>query len=221
MRHRRAPSVASLCSLITFLLLASSLSFAQGTPQEYERARQFLPGNLRHSIYVAEVSPHWLDKTNRFWYHRVSPKSSEFILVDAEHNTAGPAFDHEKLAAALSKVTHRGFSAADLPFDSIDFSDDQKSLRFHLEGSQWTCTLSDYECKSGAADESEEAISPNKKWKAFVKDHNLYLRNNSTGAEVPLTTDGVSGCDYATPLPALRLLVEQGTDEPKQPAAVF
>jgi len=222
MRHRRAPSVASLCSLVTSLLLfACSLSFAQGTVQEYERARQFLPGNLRHSIYVAEVSPHWLDKANRFWYHKVSPKGGEFILVDAEHNTAGPAFDHEKLAATLGRVTHREFSATDLPFDSIDFSDDQKSLRFHLEGSQWTCTLSDYECKSVASDESEEAVSPDKKWKAFVKDHNLYVKSVSTGAEAQLTTDGVSGCDYATPLPTLRLLVEQGTDEPKQPAAVF
>src|SRR5215510_849859 len=101
MRHRREPSVASLCSLITSLLLASSLTLAQGTLQDYERARQFLPGNLRHSVYVAEVSPHWVDKTNRFWYHKVSPKGTEFILVDAERNSAGPAFDHEKVAAAL------------------------------------------------------------------------------------------------------------------------
>src|SRR5262249_9408008 len=172
MRHGRTSSIASFCSVITFLLLVCSLTFAQGTLKDYERARQFLPGNLRHSIYVAEVAPHWLDKTNRFWYHKVSPQGSEFILADAEHNTRSSAFDHQKLGATLGRITHREFSATDLPFDSIDFSDDQKSLRFQLDGSQWTCTLSDYECKSGGADESEEAISPDKKWKVLVKDHN-------------------------------------------------
>src|SRR5438034_7217449 len=134
-----------LCSwcrrTILFVLVACLMSLAQGTLEDYQRAQHFLPGDLRHSIYVADVSAHWVDKTNRFWYHKVSPKGSEFIFVDADHNSAGPAFDHEKLAAALTRITHREFSATDLPFDTIEFSDDQKSLRFHLDGSQWTCAL--------------------------------------------------------------------------------
>jgi dipeptidyl-peptidase-4 len=211
------------CCLSTaaFLLLISTQSIAQGTLADYQRAQRFLPGNLRHSIYVAEVSPHWLDKTNRFWYHKVSPKGSEFILVDADHNTVAPAFDHAKLAATLARATKREISVTDLPFDTIEFSDDQKSLRFRVDHAEWTCTLSDYECKPGPADDSDEALSPDKKWKAFVKEHNLYVRNISTGAEVQLTQDGVPGWGYATPLPALRALVEQGTDDVKQPAAVF
>ena len=220
MRSRGEPSVVNLYCLITSLLLGSSLAFAQSTLQDYERARQFLPGNLRHSIYVADVSPHWLDKTNRFWYHKVSPKGSEFILVDAEHNTDGPAFDHEKLAAALTRLTHREVSATELPFTDIDFTNDQKAFRFELDGARWTCTLSDYDCKSGPTEDSED-LSPDKKWKAFVKEHNLYVRYVPTGTEVQLTHDGEAGWDYATPLPSLRPLVEQGTDDVKQPAAVF
>ncbi len=213
--------VSSLCRTTAFLTLLTSMSQAQGTLSDYERARQFLPGNLRHSIYVAEVAPHWIDKTNRFWYHKVSPKGSEFILVDAEHNTVAPAFDHEKLAGALARVTTREFSAKDLPFDTIEFSDDQKSLSFELDGSKWTCTLTDYKCKPGKEDDSDEGFSPNKKWKALVKDHNLYVKNTSTGAMAQLTHDGVSGWDYATPLPALGMLLEQGTEDVKQPASVF
>jgi dipeptidyl-peptidase-4 len=206
---------------VAFLLLGALQSFAQGRLEDYQRAQRFLPGNLRHSIYVAEVSAHWLDKTNRFWYHKVSAKGSEFILVDADHNTVAPAFDHEKLAAALARLTKREFSATDLPFDAIEFTDDQKAVRFQIEKSRWTCTLSDYDCKLEAAEDSNEALSPDKKWNASVKDHNLYVRNVLTGATVQLTQDGVAGWDYATPLPALRLLVEQGTEDVKQPAAVF
>lgn len=201
--------------------VAATQSSEPGTLADYQRARQFLPGNLRHSIYVADVSPHWIDKTNRFWYHKVSPKGSEFILVDAERNTAGPAFDHEKLAAALNHVTHREYPATDLPFDTIEFTDNQKAVRFHLEDQQWTCTLADYDCKPGPKDDSDAALSPDKRWNALVKDHNLYVKNASTGTVVQLTQDGVSGCDYATPLPALRLMVEQETEDVKQPAMVF
>lgn len=214
-----------LCNLcrwtIAFLLLASLHSVAQGRLEDYQRAQRFLPGNLWHSIYVADVAAHWLDKTNRFWYHKASPKGSEFILVDADHNTVAPAFDQEKLAAALARLTKREYSATDLPFDTIEFTDDQKAIRFQIEKSGWTCTLSDSDCKPEPTEDSDEAHSPDKKWSAFVKDHNLYVRNVSTGTTVPLTQDGVAGWEYATPLPALSLLVEQGTEDVKQPAAVF
>jgi dipeptidyl-peptidase 4 len=210
-------SLLVLCSL----LLSCARVFAQGSLADYERAKKFLPGNLRHSIYVAEVSPHWIDKTNRFWYHKASPKGSEFILVDAEHNTQGPAFDHEKLAAALAKATHREISATELPFEDIDFSDDGKAISFQVNNDHWICTLADYNCHGEPAENSEEGISPDKKWFAYVKDHNLYLRDTSTGTSVELTTDGVPGYDYATPLPSLRLYVEQGTEDVHQPASVF
>ena len=206
---------------MAFFLFVSAWSFAQGTLGDYQRAQRFLPGNLRHSIYVADVSAHWLDKTDRFWYHKVSPKGSEFILVDAAHNTVAPAFDHEKLASTLARLTKREVSATDLPFDTIEFTDDQKGIRVQIENSHWTCSLSDYECNPGAGADSDEALSPDKKWNALVKDHNLYVRNVSTGTTTQLTQDGIAGWDYATPLPALRLLVEQGTEDVKQPASVF
>ena len=213
--------LSTLCRALLLLPLAASVGGAQGTLKDYERARQFLPGNLRRSIYVAEVAPHWVHKSNRFWYHKVSPKGREFILVDAEHNTVAPAFDHEKLAAGLARAAKREVSATDLPFDTIEFSDDQKSISFELDGKNWTCRVSDYECKPGNEDESDEGLSPNKKWKALVKHHNLYVKNISTGAIAQFTQDGISGWDYATPLPALGMLVEQGTEDVTQPAAVF
>jgi dipeptidyl-peptidase 4 len=195
--------------------------FAQGTAEDYQRARNFLYGNLHHSIYVADVSAHWIDKTNRFWYHKVSPSGSEFIVVDAERNTAGPAFDHAKVATAVASATKREVSASDLPFDDIEFSEDGKSIHFNFDEARWTCPLSDYKCTSEPAEKSDEALSPDKKWAAYVKDHNLHVRNVSTGTSVQLTHDGVASWDYATPLPALRLLVEQKTEEVKQPVGVF
>src|SRR5260221_9722925 len=197
------------------------LARAQGAAVDYERARTFLHGNLQHSIYIVDVNVHWIGKSSRFWYRKVGPKGSEFIVVDAERNTSEPAFDHAKLASALAESTKREVSSTDLPFDAIELADDGKSVTFNLESSRWTCVFSDYKCTSSPAPKPDEPQSPDKKWTAYVKDHNLYVRNLSTGTSVQLTQDGVSGWDYATPLPALRLLVEQKTEDVKQPAGVF
>ena len=202
-------------------LFLVSGAFSQGTLEDYERARSFLYGNLRHSIHVADVSPHWIDKTNRFWYHKAAPTGSEFIIVDAEHNTMGPAFDHDRLAKNLAEVSKREVRADELPFDDIDLAEDGKSVQFDFADARWTCSLTDYKCASEPAQKPEESQSPDKKWSAFVKEHNLYVRNVSSGTVVQLTQDGASGWDYATPLPALRLLVEQKSDNVKQPAGVF
>src|SRR5205814_9808382 len=56
--------------------------------------------------------------------------------------------------------------------------DESKAIRFAIEKAQWTCSLENYECsqRPEAAPPSEE-LSPNKRWAAFVKEHNLYLRD--------------------------------------------
>ncbi len=139
-------------------------SYAQGTREDYQRAEQFLAGNLRHRIYVADVAPRWIAKKNRFWYRKQGTKATEFILVDAEQNTTGPAFDHARLAESLSKALKREVSATEFPFDSIDFSDVGKSISFQVDGAPWSCQLENYQCKKGpepVAGQYEEA-SPNK-----------------------------------------------------------
>jgi hypothetical protein len=110
-----------------------------------------------------------------------------------------------------------------LPFSEIEFVDSGKAIRFSVDGAQWTCPLATYECQKEEAhpEKPNEVLSPNKRWAAYVKEHNLYLRDVSTGTVLQLTHDGVAGWDYATPLPSLRVMVDQGTEDVKQPAAVF
>jgi dipeptidyl-peptidase-4 len=208
---------------VVLLLFPVHEVVAQGALEDYRRAQSFLAGNLRHVISPADVAPHWIEKTNRFWYRRVSPTGTEFVLVDAKKNTSDPAFDHERLAAALSHAAKREYSAAALPFSEIEFVDAGKAVRFSIEGSQWTCVLATYECQNepAHAERKYDVESPNKRWAAYVKEHNLYLRDVSTGTALQLTHDGAPGWDYATPLPSLRVMVDQGTEDVKQPAAVF
>src|SRR5579863_4151364 len=219
MRSKRCPG--SLAILLLFLVPFAAL--AQGTLEDYQRAERFLPGNVRHLVSIADVNPHWIEKTNRFWYRRIGLSDTQFILVDAEQNTSGPAFDHERLATALSSAAKQEYSASALPFAEFEFVESGKAIRFSVESAQWTCAVATYECRkeSAHAETPNEVLSPNKRWAALVKEHNLYLRDVSTGTSLQLTHDGVAGWDYATPLPSLRVMVDQGTEDVKQSAAVF
>ena len=82
------------------------------------------PGRGDRLVFKMRITPHWFDRNNRFWYRNDLPGGAkEFILVDAERGRAQPAFDHQKLAAALSKATGDRLTTADqLPFDEIDSS---------------------------------------------------------------------------------------------------
>jgi len=211
-----------LAIILVICSLTPHSAFAQGTLEDYQRAQRFLPGNLRHVVFLADIEPHWIEKTDRFWYRRISPKGTEFILVDADKNTVAPAFDQTELAKKLSQASNRQYAALDLPFTDIEFVDDARAIRFQIDNLQWTCQLSAYKCEKNQSPENPNLVlSPNKQWAAYVEDHNLYLRDVATGTIVQLTEDGVSGWDYATPLPSLRLLVDQGKQEVEQPAAVF
>ena len=208
---------------VVFLFFTTYSGRAQGTRDDYQRATQFLPGNMRHRIYIAEVSPHWIAKTNRFWYRKAGMKETEFILVDPAQNTVKPAFDQARLASALSEAAKREFKSTELPFDTFDFSDDLKSIHFQVEGTDWRCDLEAYKCKTehGAEPGPFESMSPDKNWIAYISDYNLYLRYVPLGTVVQLTHDGERGWSYATPISGLRPMVAQGTDDLKQRPAVF
>jgi dipeptidyl-peptidase 4 len=209
-------------ALVLFLSTALFLG-AQGTRADYVRAEKSLSWNIRKLVFEAEVAPHWIGKTARFWYRNDKPEKREFILVDAARNTRGPAFDHARLAAALSAVAGHTYQGDVLPFEAIDYSPDESTISFDAAGGHWRCALSNYSCeKSDPPPPAHiDGESPDGKWSAYVKDHNLYLRYAATGEAVQLTNDGEKYWAYATPLPNARLMVEQRTEEPRMAPAVF
>jgi dipeptidyl aminopeptidase/acylaminoacyl peptidase len=80
-------------------------------------------------------------------------------VVDAERGTRAKAFDHEKLAAALSKAAGTPYQADRLPFDRIEFSEGGKVVRFQVDNTTWTCDLASYDCsktKAGSAPPSDQ-----------------------------------------------------------------
>ncbi|MBI2073928.1 MAG: DPP IV N-terminal domain-containing protein [Gemmatimonadetes bacterium] len=190
------------------LLLATVLaqpSLAQApralTAQDYARAEQFMGYNTNPLVFGAPVRPSWLPG-DRFWYRNTIPEGAEFVLVDPARRTRARAFDHERLAAALSRAADTSYGAFNLPFTQFELSSDGRSISFDARGRRWTCDVQGTRCtgeaRRGDDGRRNAVVSPDGKRAAFVRDYNLWVRDLSTGAEKQLTTDGIEDFGYAT-----------------------
>src|SRR5205807_1241365 len=82
-------------------------------------------------VYKARISPHWFQNDTRFWYtNDLRGGAWEFILVDPEKGTRAPAFEHLKLAAALSKSSGQEFKADRLSLSDLEFIENGRAIQF-------------------------------------------------------------------------------------------
>ena len=66
-----------------------------------------------------------------------------------------PAFDHERLAAALAKATGQPVEPDRLPIEQLDFHDAEPIVRFSTRDRSWECDLRTYELR-----ERKDALPP-------------------------------------------------------------
>jgi len=147
------------------LAAASSFSphvFAQGIQTDYKRSAA-IAKNVENKVFRQSVSPHWLKGNQKFWYRVDTAQGRfEFVLVDAVAGTRQPAFDHQKLATALSAELKKPFEADALPFNWISLSDDGKIVRFHADNRSWQFD-SEGKLKPSDTDIAEETLTPLKR----------------------------------------------------------
>jgi dipeptidyl aminopeptidase/acylaminoacyl peptidase len=180
------------------------------SPQQQRRERREGTG-----AYKLQITTHWFHDGTRFWYrNELKDNTSEFIVIDAEKGTRQAAFDHPRLAVALSKAAGEDFSGDRLPLETIEYIDDDRAIRFAAAGKTWRVDLENYECvpvpegtpervpsspqnrrfRGGTGepgrrmDPSQPVRSPDGSYEAYVKDANVFVRNNDT--EYQLSSDG-------------------------------
>jgi dipeptidyl-peptidase-4 len=172
------------------------------TADDYQRAEKFMTYNTRPLVFH-EVRGKWLPE-DRYLFRDSGPEGSEFVILDAAHGTRRPAFDHRRLAAALSAAAGETYNAAHLPFTTFEFSADGKSISFRAKSQKWACDFAAGKCTAeprpakGAPERPEEENSPDGKSAVFLRDYNLWVRDIASGEERQLTTDGVKDFGYAT-----------------------
>ena len=186
--------------LPALLLLQAADLQSQAVTNRYARAEAMLGRNARTLVYGGEVAPVWIDGA-RFWYRNRIRGGFEFVLVDPVRGTRERAFDHGRLAAALSVAAETTYVSTALPFERIRFVDGGRQLRFLVgKEREWSCDLVSYTCTSTDTPtelHADEIASPDGRLVAFVRDENLWIRERQSGRERQLSRDGVANHAYA------------------------
>lgn len=203
----------------SFLLLGLACSFsaevlAQGTVDDYNRAYSLRQKYSARNVLYSDVVPHWINKSDAFWYICNTEKGKEYVKVDASDSKRIPLFNHEKLSAALSELSGKEVEPYALSLNSVLFNERQDTLRFIFDGKHWAYSLkknrliSEGDVKPAAPqphwmvvdDEKNGSpvTSPDGKYVAFIKNDNVYVREISTGKEKQLSIDGTLSNYYSS-----------------------
>src|SRR5262245_13644479 len=132
--------------LLTLLALIPSAAHAQGTPADYARANGL---RARYEAMALNVpgAVTWADDSSQFWYRRSVKGGHEFVVFDVATRAKQPAFDHAKLAAALSTAADKKYDALTLPMNTVAFVDKRQAIEFTADGVSWRCALDSYTCR--------------------------------------------------------------------------
>ncbi|WP_067473568.1 S9 family peptidase [Actinomadura hibisca] len=163
------------------------------TTEDYQAAEQLLRRPARPGELVTgdKVRPQWLDGGTRFWYAVNTGAGKRFVLVDPAAGTREPAFDHARLAAALTAVSGQQVDPEALPITAI--APTGNAVEFDAFGEYWRCDLDAYTCERAEFTPPGSPLdvpSPDGKVAVSQRGYDLWARSLSDGREWPLTIDG-------------------------------
>ncbi|HLI92420.1 MAG TPA: hypothetical protein VKU83_02365, partial [Puia sp.] len=144
-----------------WLLVAFFGAQAQQTPvtkANYQLAARFSPKKLEKLIFSTSVDPHWLKKSDRFWYVYETTDGKKWYIVDPAKAEKRPLFDNDKMAAAISRVVKDPFDAQHLGLDSLKFIRDENWIQFEVKSSEDIERKDTVKKKAGAADRPEKKV---------------------------------------------------------------
>ncbi len=172
------------------------------TAEDYARAERRLGVTMNRAVEGQVSRETWMDD-GRLWYRRTTGGGGEYLMVDPRRRTRQPAFDHAALARALSAAADTTLSATELALQDLKPMAEGLDLTFLIGRRRFACTAPAGTCAPSVetdrgAPPRNSVVSPNGSKAAFVRDHNLWVRDLATGQETRLTTDGVEDFGYAT-----------------------
>jgi dipeptidyl-peptidase 4 len=194
---------------LALLIAATPLAAQQPrqlTAEDYARAEQFLGATASQLVSGLAGQPTWLED-GRFWYRATTAGGAEFVMVDPARGMRAAAFDHTRLAAALAAATGGEVDPARLPLQGLEYTRDARGITVTTGGRRWDCSLQDYMCAPadttraagvGAPAPRASVTSPDGRYAAFIRDHNLWVKDLTTDEDRQLTTDGMADFGYAT-----------------------
>ena len=161
------------------VLIACVSSFGQGTKADYERSvkiRQLFSGK----VYKDTMSPNWFGG-HHFWYENKIRGVREYVLVNGSKGKRRAFLDKSKFDVALKKRQSRA---------------DKLTKKYLGKKSK---KLSENIAKNKSNTGKSGPISPNGRWRAFIKNNNIFVHDLKDGADIQLSKDGTKENIYQEP----------------------
>ena len=191
------------------LAMSAACVSAEATRADYERAAG-VAAKYRGLVVDVPENPEWIEGEDALIYSRATKGGHEFVMFDTATLKKHPAFDHARLADALSKAAHKEFKANDLQLARLQFVDKRAAIEFMLSEERWRCELKDYHCAEVVGNSRRRSSgpeggggmpwaansltdlrpSPDGKWVALVESYNVVVQTKDGKQRSILSTDG-------------------------------
>lgn len=204
--------VYKLGMLVT-MLLSGGMAIAQGTVEDYNRAYSLRDKFSAKKVFYSNVNPQWIGDTHQFWYVCNTPEGYVYMLVNADKKQKKELFDHSRLAKALSGASGREVKSGSFVLEHLSVNKNLDTLRFTFDNRQWMYTTrKNLLTNQGALpvpqkqkhwmERDDEKVaapitSPDRKYMAFIKNQNIYVKEIASGKERQLSMDGTLGNYYS------------------------
>ncbi|TRZ43511.1 S9 family peptidase [Robertkochia solimangrovi] len=200
-----------ICVILTLIISVNILS-AQGTLDDYQRANN-IDSLFEDKVFNIPRSFNW-NNDHLLWYVNNTSEGDIYMLVDAEKSSRKVAFDHKKLAGKLSELYKEKVDPFRLKLRSLDFTG-KGYFTFEDDSLKLKCKLPSYKLEvTGKVDKNnwnrgywgnffdeqggKPVPSPDKKMTAFIRNSNVYVKDNQSKEEWQLSYDGSTGFYYSS-----------------------
>ena len=218
----RKSLVLALLSFTFFQSKAQQTALQPYAPSPVEVANAYqrsvkLDTALRNIPTNNDIIPFW-DKTGTaFWYKKNLPNRTwEYYYVVAASGKRKLAFDSDKLAKSLEKISGEKQNPLKLQFSELYFADQGNTVKLKTHGEWYQVNLNNYSV-TDLADTNIyrynakkplqqkrsrwqwnriESKSPDGKNEAVIRGGNLFVVNKATKTETQLSTDGSEAKPY-------------------------
>lgn len=178
------------------------------------RAQQFTSDKLLARVRNNAIAFRWIGRSDRFWFRKsLDNGDSEFVVVDAVTGKQSPLFDRAAMVAALAKAgaparpriveatLMREGAAIRLTVAKVGAGCLWPSTpeRCRAPTDAYVCDLALGTCRATPAPAMAVLRSPDGRREAFVRDHNLWVRDAGGDNERQLTTTGIADFAYGDP----------------------
>ncbi len=192
---------------------AGQQSASSLTRRDYEQANHLAESYRNLTVDVVHGFS-WVQGEHVLLYDKsLKGGGHEFFTLNADTMQRAVAFDHTRLAAALTAARHSEVKPNELPFTRAELVDHRMELNFSIGYNPWSCDLKAYTCHALGDDgdsmegdpdlhpwlrnsETRKVTSPDGKWNALILNYNVVVRSADRKQTHVLSMDGSEGNYY-------------------------